>query len=713
MSKKSTAGNGIKKEITATAARLANNMASLQGAISGLCSRRNSSRSRVRIAAGVPVDAPACTDGETIHLPVELIASVSEPGKARALALGFITHELGHCNFTPMAELQSMECDAIRRARTKLDTKAWDKARIPDEEKNRLAERFGAFLHELGNCAEDPRIEHGMCEVYGLSARSLLTIVHREFNPSPDQKAAILASLPNQRIGAIFCSWVLTYLQERINAYDDVDYSLCAEYERELQRRMKGIAAFKDVLDTYVRDVVQKCLYTGWGGTRALESLFKGLLNSKNMDRLLKLMFKEDSQKSTPKSAKGAGSGSKAEKPKSATGEGSGSTKKSESAMDEGSEGSKEEQEAGGGASSSAKEDDESAIDGFQKAWRRMAAGDAKCSRRLLEEVNERLDALTFDKRDMLPCRKARSMTRAEALKALDDPFAQNNGDPLNDCNVIVYEDPDGPARLKALIAEHASEISSLGAKLRRELVSMDAAPSPECARHGTRLARSQIPVIARGGFTRTPFAAAAPAPAEKVSIVLLCDTSGSMAWRDSASGEEDGNCITRFDCMKLALALIGGALAKYESDRLKLSVLSFDSRTRLVKRPRENLVNAVGRRLWHPSGDTEGYVATVRAAKMLVKDAGYRKVIITITDGCWNGSNSHDDPDDTYSRCGFGFLKALGIEDYGIRINNDFNPFEYDGAVTVDSRNIAPALGDLFVKILRKSKQAALRKAL
>ena len=81
--------------------------------------------------------------------------------------------------------------------------------------------------------------------------------------------------------------------------------------------------------------------------------------------------------------------------------------------------------------------------------------------------------------------------------------------------------------------------------------------------------------------------------------------------------------------------------------------------------------------------------------------------------DGCWNGSNSHDDPDDTYSRCGFGFLKALGIEDYGIRINNDFNPFEYDGAVTVDSRNIAPALGDLFVKILRKSKQAALRKAL
>jgi|GEM_PF-6256266 len=694
MAANENAGNGIRSN-SIDEVELVKNVQSLNGTVAGLCNRKFGADAEIRVGR------PPCTDGSKIYLPVDLVRMVSKPGAARVQALGFITHELGHCYFTDIASMKVMVIKVRAAARAKLDTARMEDLHLGDEQKEAIADAFAAQAQEFINCAEDPRIEYGMCRVFGLSARPLLAVVHRAYNPTDAERAAAVEGMRKESTFKVLSFWLLALLERELSAYEGVDHSLAGEYEAILaSRRPRGMKRLKDLAAAFMASI-RNGMFTRGTFDRATGGIFEQMVRqTKMLDPLLKDLAKRMA-KGDPSSCKdggkeeGSGSGSASDPSGSRSGSG-----------EEKDEGEKQESCSIGPG-------------GFQAALRKMEEADGSYSASAVDKANQALEGARLKSRSDSDAEKwhrwgcGHKLSRREAMESLDDPFVVNNGDDYRNLNCLAWEgeNPAGELRLRRLMEKYRKEISSLSVKLRRELVSLGEARGPAVARHGTRVAGSRIPLLAQGGFTRTPFQGKVQMPVEKTSIVILVDGSGSML----ALGDEDRE-LSRFDAASLACAMIGGAISRFEGQNLKLAVMRFDSQTALIRKPGEDFMRALGRRIGRPTGSTEGYVATARAARMLMRDRDYRKIIITITDGIWDeyanyGSRVHEDDDCVFARNGFGFLPALGIEDYGIKIDLDFEPFPFTDSFVVHPETLAETIGSLLLRILRENKQKMLRR--
>lgn len=686
------AGNGIKNG-SIDEVELVRNVQSLNGTVAGLCNRKFGADAEIRVGR------PPCTDGTKIYLPVDLVKMVSKPGAARVHALGFITHELGHCYFTDMKSVKHLVEEARATARSRLDTVKMEALHLDEGRKEVVANAFAAQSREFLNCAEDPRIEYGMCRVFGLSARPLLTVVHKAYNPTDAERTAAVAGMKQESTFKVLSFWLLALLERELSAYEGVDHSLAGEYEAILASRwprrmnvLKGLAAAFEA-------GIRNGMFTRKTFAMTTGEIFNQMVRqSKMLDPLLKDLAKRMA-KGDPSSCKDGGKE-----------QGSGSASDpSDSRSGSGEKKDKDEKQESGSIGPG----------GFQAALRKMEEDDGTYSASAVEKANQALEGARLKSRSDSDAEKwhrwgcGHKLSRREALESLNDPFVANNGDDYKDCNGDAWhgENPVGELWLRRLMEKYRKEISSLSVKLRRELVSLGEARGPAVARHGTRVAGSRIPLLAQGGFTRTPFQGKVQMPVEKTSIVILVDGSGSML----CLGDEDRE-LSRFDAASLACAMIGSAISRFEGQNLKLAVMRFDTQTTLIRKPGEDFLRALGRRIGHPMGSTEGYVATARAARMLMRDRDYRKIIITITDGIWDefanfGSRVHEDDDCVFARNGFGFLPALGIEDYGIKIDLDFEPFPFTDSFVVHPETLAETIGSLLLRILRENKQKMLRR--
>jgi|GEM_PF-3643681 len=234
--------------------------------------------------------------------------------------------------------------------------------------------------------------------------------------------------------------------------------------------------------------------------------------------------------------------------------------------------------------------------------------------------------------------------------------------------------------------SEHSEEICKLGQKLRRELEGMTRRLKTRRSAHGSVLHKLAVPKVASGLYVRNPFAEKEVTEGLATHVVFIGDNSGSM-------GHNRG-------VLRLGLAMLANAVGKFESDKLRMSIIAFSDEYWWVKRASERFgAKTLAKYPEIGDSDTNGEPAVAAAAMELAKDRrAQRKIIAILTDGCWSTPNGD-----------YSYLRELGIECYGIMLGDSptfsGTPGFTKSLFVRDESELPVALTGLFTEFLHGSK--------
>ena len=666
-----------------------------------------------------------CTNGKVVYLPTQLVLEFE---RRRSLVMGFILHELGHVLFTSFKETD----EACKKLSKKLVKKFQPKAAGPLSE-----EKMARLCHDLFNVMEDPRIEASMKQEV-MSGNELFNQTHQETDNVTAEKGA--NPLLSQSVSRLCCLRLICAIAHGVNSYRDVNYGANAAIILEALKskvptgNFDTFSAFaaksavraaigkKDfVPSNYIGRYVEECV-NNFGDYFLNDLLVDSKQSSSQMQssglssalqELINSTAQEQQQVEKAEKADGKKSGKKSEKTEDsseAAGEGenknqqNGTGSKGKGSGDQKADAEKDENANSGSRGSNSgsgeqKDADSSSADA-DKADTDAAGGSGAGS------ISDILDAM----------READS-TSQEVLDAVNRQILQDGEGVLIQSSVKELADLSNLKKLKlsgvdalqryirepvknrntqrsleAFLDANGALVAKVSQGLRQELVGLDKRIATQRARHGARVHRSNIAKIANNVLVNTPFTARAVNEVMNTHIAMICDVSGSMR------GD-------KYRLMMQSLSIIGKAFAKYESNRFRFSVIGFDSELTLVKPYTEKFSVAGLSKMPDAQDSTDGAKAAKLALNELMYSRQDRKILIALTDGYWDRSDS-----ELYQQ-----LKRSGVEVYGLMIGQKYfrNTPDFTASFRIDHAEKLPdVLCRLFKSVLHESRQTRRRSA-
>ncbi|HAR79957.1 MAG TPA: hypothetical protein DCR21_03915 [Succinivibrionaceae bacterium] len=673
-----------------------------------------------------------CTNGKVVYLPTQL---VMEFERRRSLIMGFILHELGHVIFTSFKETD----EACKKLSKKLVKKLQPKAAGPLSE-----EKMARLCHDLFNVMEDPRIEASM-EQEAQSGNELFNVTHQETDNVTVENGA--NPLLSQSVSRLCCLRLICAIAQGVNTYRDVNYGANAALILDAMKSKVPTGNFdtfsaysakstvraaigkKDfVPSNYIGRYVEECVNNfgdyflndllvdskqsssqmqSSGLSSALQELINSTAQEQQQDE------KDDEDKKAEKDD-GKKSGKKSEKTEDGS-ESSETTDKGENQSQQNGTGSK-----GSGDQKADAEKDENANSGSQGS--NSGSGEQKGTDSSSADADKADTGAAGGSgagsiSDILDAMRAADSTSQEVLDAVNRQILQDGEGVLIQSSVKELADLSNLKKLKlsgvdrlqryirepvknrniqreleAFLDANGALVAKVSQGLRQELVGLDKRIATQRARHGARVHRSNIAKIANNVLVNTPFAARAVNEVMNTHIAMICDVSGSMR------GD-------KYRLMMQSLCIIGKALAKYESNRCRFSVIGFDSELTLVKPYTEKFSVAGLSKMPDAHDSTEGAKAAKLALNELMYSRQDRKILIALTDGSWDVS----DPE-LYQQ-----LKRSGVEVYGLMIGQKYfiNTPDFTASFHIDHAEKLPdVLCRLFKSVLHESRQTRRRSA-
>ena len=683
----------------------------------------------------------AFTDGKTVNMPSSLI---SEEDWDRTLTLGILTHELGHCAFSPLCGRYTVAAEAREKALYRLKGIA-DSLGVPEK----VAEGTFRFMD---NVWEDIRVNN--LSRFGFKNGLPMTVYSdNELSRRALKKAGSEAAFTAAALKAPLVRNVGLYILSRFDLamYGDTYPAMLNSVSME-KRLLAGVLMRQMTCREYtslglcslIRKMME-CCRSVCGAYYSAESAETSVSLAEELTERLLFVLARRKEKSQANASDSESSGDPEDQDGTDGTGGSSDDTSSDTCQngaqsdcdDDGSEPADENQPgktsgsssdaqsaSGNGGTDSGCGSDSAAAGASQD----YSAGSGIYRTRIDEFLEEEAEKSASQGEEISVTSNpsaykadGSSVLKVSARTAVlrntenadsdltgekaDEPDAKAIGKFLQNCAECVAalekEDCGCSARLakadwwQNLMASCFS--GSMTARLRQALQTTMLKTYNRKAKSGFRLARTRIAKVAQGMPVSRPFARKGENEALDTHVVLMCDVSGSM----SIPLAQNGLCRT--------LAILASAFSRVKTDRIKLSVYSFDNWTKKLKGPDENFSAEVLSRLPAMTGGTDGWKALRYAVTELSRSRCNRKVIICLTDGEWG----------TWGSFNTALLRKAGIETYGIGYGIEeerltdysgrYNFPQLDTWLSVSNLGDLPKLmTELFTELIRQSKEKA-----
>lgn len=295
----------------------------------------------------------------------------------------------------------------------------------------------------------------------------------------------------------------------------------------------------------------------------------------------------------------------------------------------------------------------------------------------------------------------AKDGARLASAKVME---ASRTGSHLFDCVPLCHRRPlfQSGGEYASFRDGMKSDIALLSRRLRQELAGFGSRRGGEDSRHGSRVSPSKTARIDSGLMVARPFMGRTVEEAVKTSVFLLIDISQSM----------------EADAIANSLVLLGETFGKVESPALRFGIGAYDDFFTLVKRPGERFTSRLAASFPEKDGSTNGFSAVAEASAVLAKERGFRKILLTVTDGAWQDAGCCGSLKDELGPEGARvlmhpeYLADLGIESYGILLGDwaarccDPKQYPFHSCIKIpEYEGLAAGLAEMLAKALRQSR--------
>ncbi len=682
----------------------------------------------------------AKTNGQTVFLPSELIASEFWD---RSLTLGLMVHELGHCSFSDMSNMEYRLYCAMRELYRLCPAFA---AKYADEEVfAEEAQEIKCLLASFVNVWEDLRID--FLSSLSFSSGKMLTMYSNEaliqdnlmkMGNTDEAVMQYFKSAPFSRSLGLYC-----LLLTSVELFDDGKTALSAQRRccdllgrflasKLTQQQIDLITELKDQMLDFCRNqsplfIINLVDYPFRLAVEIMKIYVDYLMTQQS--KLQEGASADQDQNSTQDSSE--------QQPASNAGSSAGqSDSDAQSDNAEQHSDSDNSGNSGKGAGKSSCGDNPSAqsdssSDGSQTE--KSASGQQSAAQSLLDALAS--DAAKAEK--TLDARQEFLQEQAQkSAEAGYEPIEISAADtysPDRDCMTNVSgtavarrDDVDlhcdaklTDAMLKACSKANANAAARSRTKkyttlmnevhwrnaiskeadnrLGKELVKAMRAQSLKTynrkGKSGFKLARSTVAKVANGQHVAKPFAKKSLCESLSTHVVLLCDSSGSMRDPLSTSG------VVR------TLSLLSHCFSKIKTDKLKISLYSFADQVMLIKSGcSKELDSSALQGMPCMGGETEGWTAIAAGTDELLKSKCDRKIIVCLTDGYFNSSSLRFDMSELHSAG----IESYGIG-YGLTLDDLASPIwglpNFDTWISItDLQSLPQAVSQLFTELVKQS---------
>ncbi|WP_278515139.1 vWA domain-containing protein [Succinivibrio dextrinosolvens] len=166
----------------------------------------------------------------------------------------------------------------------------------------------------------------------------------------------------------------------------------------------------------------------------------------------------------------------------------------------------------------------------------------------------------------------------------------------------------------------------------------------------GSVLRQNALHRLATGKYEPKPFLKKGKGRDLSTEVCFLLDVSGSM----------HGNSICS---LVKTMSYLQHVMSEIKTRSLTTSIYAFEDRCYLVKKAGPTFKPEDLKKIPKPRNSTYGYAALRQVTRELIQRKANRKILICLTDGSWT---------DTNSRFNLDVYQNLGIESYGVYLDSD-----------------------------------------